>query len=85
MVTDRPFIPLVQQTTGVTGQRQPNSQMEMKKETQPVEAPGAATATQPVEAPSAVIATQPVDAPGATSEMQPTGQDASLTSGRSEI
>ena len=52
VVTDRPFIPPVQQTTCVTGQRQTTfatSQMEMKKATQPVEAPGAATATQPVE------------------------------------
>ena len=53
--------------------------MKMKKDTQPVEAPGAVTATQPVEVPGVVSATRPVEAPGATSEMQPTGQDTSLT------
>ena len=70
VVTDRPFIPLLQQTTGVTGQRQPTGQMEMKKATQPVEAPSTVTATQPVEAPGAVIATRPVEASGATSEFK---------------
>ena len=54
VVTDRPFIPPVQQTTGVNGQRQLTGQMEMKKATQPVEAPAVVTATQPVEAPNAV-------------------------------
>ena len=72
VVTDRPFIPPVQQTTGVTGQKQPTGQVqpagqrEMKK------------ATQPVEAPSAGLATQPVEAPGADPEMLHIGQDTSL-------
>ena len=68
MVSDRPFIAPVQQTTGVTSQKQSTSapgQMEIKK------------ATQPVEAPSSVSATQPVEAPGASTEVQLTGQDAS--------
>ena len=51
------------------------SQREVKKITQPVEAPGAVTATQSVEALCTVLATSPVEAPDATSEMQPTGQD----------
>ena len=72
VVTDRPFIPPVQQTTGVTSQRQSTSQMQMKKATQPVEAPGAVTATQPVEASGAVLATRPVESLSVTSEMQPT-------------
>ena len=42
------------------------SQREVKKATQPVEAPGAITATQPFEA------------PGAASELKNTSQDASL-------
>ena len=66
VVTGRPFILLVQKSTGATGQM---------KATKPVEAPGASTATQPVEAPGALIATQPVEAPGVTTVMQPTGQD----------
>ena len=48
LVTDRPFIPPVQQTTGLTCQRQTTGatgHMVMKKVTQPVEVPGAATAT----------------------------------------
>ena len=57
VVTDRPFIPPVQQTTSVTGQRQPTGQMEMKKATQPVEAPSAVTAIQPVELPGPVLVT----------------------------
>ena len=77
VVTDRPFIPPVQQTTSATGQQQPTGQIEMKKAIQPVQAPGAVTATQPAAAPSAVFATWPVEAPGATSEMQPTSQDTS--------
>ena len=79
MVTDRPFIPPVRQTTSVTGQMQTTgatSHQKKKTSTQPVEVPGSATTTQPDEAPSAVIATWPVEAPGASTEVQPTGQDA---------
>ena len=68
VVTDKHFIPPVQQTTDFTGQKQSSSAaslMEMKKATHPVEAPGAASFTQPVEAPGAVIATQSVEAPSA--------------------
>ena len=68
MVTDRPFIPSVQQTTNVTGHKANTSatgHLEVKKATQPVEAPGTLTATWPVEAPSAFA------------EVQLTGQDAS--------
>ena len=71
----------MQQPASITGQKQSSgaaSQREVKKVTQPVEAPGVVTATKPVEAPGAVLATWPVEAPGATSEMQPTGQDSSL-------
>ena len=70
-MTDRPFIPPVQQPTGVTRQKQSSGaagQSEVKK------------ATQPVEAPIALTATQPVEAPGASSEMLFTGQDSSLPS-----
>ena len=72
VVTDRPFIPPVQQPTGVTCQKQSSgaaSQREVKKATQSVEAPTAVAATQTVYAASAVLATWPVEAPGATSEM----------------
>ena len=82
VVSDRPFIPPVQQSTGFTGQKQSSSaasQREVKKATQPVEAPSALTATRPTEAPGAVVATQPVEAPGASSEIQPTGQDSSVS------
>ena len=44
VVTDRPFIPIVQQPTCFTGQKQSSgavSQREVKKATHPVEAPGA--------------------------------------------
>ena len=53
VVSDRPFIPPVQQTTGVTGQKvscSTTGQLERKKATQPVEAPGAVLATRPVAA-----------------------------------
>ena len=46
VATDRPFIPPVQKTA-----------FQIKK------------ATQPVEAPNALIATQPVEAPSVTTEM----------------
>ena len=90
VVADSPFIPPVQQPTRVTFQKQSASaasQMEMKKATQPVEAPSAVTATQPVEVPGAVLATQPVEAPSAASELKTTSQDASLflTADRPEI
>ena len=70
-VTERPFIPPVQEPTGVTGQKQPTSERETQIATQPVEAPGAVDVSGPV------IATQPVEAPGAV-EMTQTRQDASL-------
>ena len=56
VVTDRPFISTTQQPTGVTGLKQSSgtaNQRELKKATQPVEAPGAVLATRSVEAPSA--------------------------------
>ena len=60
----------MQRSAGVTCQKQSPgapSKMEMKK------------ATQPVEAPSAVSATQPVEAPGAVPTVaHPTVQDTSL-------
>ena len=62
VVTDRHFIPPVQQPTGVTSQKQSSgaaSQMEVKKATQPVETLGAVTATQSVEAPGAASDYQP--------------------------
>ena len=71
VVTDRPFIPPVQQPTSVTSQKQSSGaagQREVKK------------STQPVEAPSALIATQPVEAPGTSTEIFFTGQDSSLPS-----
>ena len=68
VVSDRPFIPPVQQTTSTTGQKASSSStghLEVKK------------ATQPVEAPCAVIVTWPVEVHGASAEVQPTGQEAS--------
>ena len=69
VVSDRPFIPPVQQTTGVTGQKQytnASGQMEIQK------------ATQTVEAVSAVRATRPkFEAPGTSTEVQLTSQDVS--------
>ena len=59
LVTDRPFIPPVQQSTSVTGQKQSSSaasKSEVKKATN-AEAPGALTATRSVEAPGAVMTT----------------------------
>ena len=59
VVTERPFIPPTQQPTGVACQKQSSgaaSQREVKKATQPVDAPGAVTVTQPVEVPGAVLA-----------------------------
>ena len=76
VVTDRPFIPPVQQTAGVTGQ---------KKATKPVEAASASTFTQPVEVPGILIATQPVEAPGAATEMKPTSQDTTQAADRPEV
>ena len=81
VVTDRPFIPSTQQPTGVTGQKQSSgaaSQGEMKKATQPVEAPGTVTVAHLVEVPGAVFATRPVEAPSASSVTSPTGQESSL-------
>ena len=81
VVIERPFIPPVQPSTGFTGQKQSSgaaSKSDMKKATQPVEAPGALTATQPVEVPGAMMATQPVEASSASAEMLFTGQDSSL-------
>ena len=67
VVTDRPFIPPVQQATGVTGEKQST---------------GAVTdverATQPVQVPGAVLATRPVEAPGAAPVTYTTGQEADL-------
>ena len=78
-VTERPFIPPVQQTTGTSGQ--------MKKAIQPVEAHSASTATQPIKARSALTATQPVEAPGATTVVKPTSQDVThqFAADRSEV
>ena len=55
--SDGPFIPPTQQPTGVAGQKQSSSaasQREVKKATQPVEAPSAVTATHPVQVPDDV-------------------------------
>ena len=51
VVSERPFIPLVQKTTNATGQ--------ITQATQPIGAPSARLATQPVEAPSATTVMQP--------------------------
>ena len=67
VVTDRPFIPPVQQATGVTGEKQSNSaEMEVER------------ATQPVQVPGAVLATRPVEAPGAAPVTYTTGQETDL-------
>ena len=71
---DKPFIPPVQQPTGITSQKKSSgaaSQKEMKEATQPVEVPGAVTATRPVEVPGALTATQRVEVPGAVTATRP--------------
>ena len=88
-----PFIPPVQQTTGVTGQKASCSttgQQERKKATQPAEAPGAVLATRPVEAPRAAVDLTGQDAsPFAAadrSEVEPPGPASSTsTSGQPEV
>ena len=69
VVTDRPFIPPTQQSTSVTGEKQPSgaaSKRDVKN------------ATQPVEVPGAVLATRPVEAPGAAPVIHTTGQESYL-------
>ena len=67
VVTDRPFIPPVQQATGVTSEKQStDAEMEVER------------ATQPVQVPGAVLATRPVDAPGAAPVTYTTGQETDL-------
>ena len=58
VVSDRPFIPPTDQSTSVTGEKQPSSAASKKD---------VVKATRPVEVPGAVLATQPVEAPGAAS------------------
>ena len=85
VVTDRPVIPPVQQPTGVAGEKLSSSaasKMEMKKATQPVEAPGAVSATQPVEATGAVTATRPVEASGAVTATRPVEATGDVTATR---
>ena len=56
VVSDRPFIPPSDQSTSVSGEKQPPGAASKKN---------VVTATQPVEVPGAMLATQPVEAPGA--------------------
>ena len=61
VVSDRPFIPPSDQSTSVTGEKQPSgaaSKKDVVKATRPVEVPGAVLATQPVEAPGAAPSPQ---------------------------
>ena len=74
VVTERPFIPLVQKTIGAASP--------MTQATQPVEAPDVTTTTQPVETPSVITATQPVKAPDA---IVVTGQDTNPQTVRQEV
>ena len=67
VVTDRPFIPPVQQATGVTGEKQSTGGVTDVER-----------ATQPVQVPGAVLATRPVEAPGAAPVTYTTGQEADL-------
>ena len=61
VVTDRPFIPPTQQSTGVTGEKQSTSaEKEVDRATQPVQVPGAVLATRPVEAPGAALVTHTI-------------------------
>ena len=82
VVTDRPFIPPTQQSTGTTGEQQPSgaaSSSDVNQATRPVEVPGAVLATQPVEAPGAApkihLSCQPPVLPAAVDrpEVQPPG------------
>ena len=56
VVSDRPFIPPSDQSTSVTGEKQPSGAASRKD---------VVTASRPVKVPGAVLATQPVEAPGA--------------------
>ena len=93
VVSDRPFIPPVQQTTSVTGQRvicSTSDQLERKKATQPVEAPSAVLATCHVWAPSAAVKVTSQDASTVAAadrpEVQPLGLASSTsTSGRPKV
>ena len=69
VVTDRPFIPPTEQSTGVTGVKQPSSAASKRD---------VKTATQPVEVPGAVLPARPVDSPGAAPVTHTTGQEADL-------
>ena len=82
VVTDRPFIPPTEQSTGTTGEQQPSgaaSSSDMDKATRPVEVPGAVLATRLVEAPGAApmihLSGQPPVLPAAVDrpEVQPPG------------
>ena len=80
VVTDRPFIPPVQQATGVTSEKQSTgAETDIERATQPVQVPGAVLATRPVEAPGAAPVTyttgQEPDLPAVVyrSEVQPPG------------
>ena len=65
VVTDRPFIPPVQQATGVTGEKQSTgAETDVER------------ATQPVQVPGAVLATWSVEVPGAAPVIYTTGQEA---------
>ena len=83
VVTERPFIPPNQQSTGPTGLKQPSSaasKREVKKATQRVEVPGVVPANQSVETLGATLMTdQEVSTPTAAStrpEVQPPGHTA---------
>ena len=83
VVTDMPFIPPVQQITGVTGEKQSTgAEMEVERATQPGQVPGAVLATRPVEAPGAAPVTyttgQETDFPAVVyrPEVQPPGPTA---------
>ena len=83
VVTDRPFIPPVQQATGVTGGKQSTgAEMGVERATQPVQVSGAVLTIRPVEAPGAAPVTyatgQEVDLPAVVCrpEVQPPGPTA---------
>ena len=83
VVTDRPFIPPVQQATGVNGEKQSTgAEMDVERATQPVQVPDAVLATRPVEAPGAALVTyttgQETDLPAVVyrPEVQPPGPTA---------
>ena len=58
VVTDRPFIPPVQQATSVASEKQSTgAEMDVERATQPVQVSGTVLATRPVEAPGAAPVT----------------------------